>query len=59
VRQAEGTCGTEIVIPEYGVKRALPLNKPVVVAFTPNKSGEFSFKCGMAMLRGKIVVQEK
>jgi len=59
VRQAEGTCGTEIVLPAQGIKRALPLNKPVVVAFTPNKSGEFSFTCGMGMLRGKIVVQEK
>jgi plastocyanin domain-containing protein len=57
VRQAEGTCGTEIVLPEQGIKRALPLNKPVVVTFTPNKSGEFSFTCGMGMLRGKIVVQ--
>lgn len=59
VRQVEGACGEEIVIPEYGVKRALPLNKPVVVAFTPDKSGEFSFTCGMGMLRGKIVVKEK
>jgi hypothetical protein len=59
LRQAEGSCGTEIVLPELGVKRALPLNKPVVVAFTPNKSGEFSFTCGMGMLRGKIVVEEK
>ncbi len=57
VRQAEGTCGTEIVLPAQGIKRALPLNKPVVVTFTPNKSGEFSFSCGMGMLRGKILVQ--
>src|SRR5262249_15442534 len=59
VRQVEGTCGTEIVLPRQGIKRALPLNKPVVVAFTPNKSGEFSFTCGMGMLRGKILVLEK
>lgn len=59
VRQAEGTCGTEIVLPEQGIKRALPLNKPVVVAFTPNKSGEFSFTCGMGMMRGKVIVQER
>jgi plastocyanin domain-containing protein len=59
LRQAEATCGTEIVLPAQGIKRALPLNKPVVVGFTPNKSGEFSFTCGMGMLRGKIVVQEK
>jgi|GEM_PF-732516 len=59
LRQAVGSCGTEIVLPDQGVKRALPLNKPVVVAFTPKESGEFIFTCGMGMLRGKIVVQEK
>jgi Cupredoxin-like domain len=59
LRQAEGSCGTEVVLPDQGIRRALPLNKPVAVAFTPNKSGEFSFTCGMGMLRGKIVVQEK
>jgi hypothetical protein len=59
VRQVDGTCGTEIVLPEQGIKRALPLNKPVVVGFTPNKSGEFGFTCGMGMLRGKVIVQER
>ena len=57
VRESKTTCGTEIVIPEYQVKCALPLNEPVVVEFTPNKSGEFTFACGMGMLRGKIIVQ--
>jgi plastocyanin domain-containing protein len=37
LRQAVGSCGTEIFLPDQGVKRALPLNKPVVVAFTPNE----------------------
>jgi Ni/Co efflux regulator RcnB len=59
VRQVEGACGEEIVIPEYGVKRELPLNKSVVVEFTPDKAGEYVFTCGMNMLRGKIVVREK
>jgi RND family efflux transporter MFP subunit len=57
VRQVEVTCGTEIDIPEYNIKRDLPLNKPVVVEFTPNKAGEIGFGCGMNMLRGKIVVK--
>jgi RND family efflux transporter MFP subunit len=57
VRKVEATCGTEIVIPEYDIKRELPLNEPVTVEFTPNKSGEFTFACGMNMLRGKIVVK--
>ncbi|HKX31403.1 MAG TPA: cupredoxin domain-containing protein, partial [Blastocatellia bacterium] len=59
VRQVEATCGTEIVLPEHGIKRALPLNRPVVVSFVPDKSGEFSFTCGMGMLRGKLIVEEK
>jgi hypothetical protein len=57
LRKVEATCGTEIVLAEYNTKRELPLNQPVVVEFTPAKTGEFKFACGMAMLRGKIIVQ--
>jgi len=57
VRRVEATCGTEIVLAEYNIKRELPLNQPVVVEFTPAKTGEFKFACGMDMLRGKIIVQ--
>ena len=57
VRKVEATCGTEIVLTEFNVKRELPLNQPVVVEFTPSKTGEFKFACGMDMLRGKIIVQ--
>jgi plastocyanin domain-containing protein len=55
--QSEVSCAKEIVISAYHIKRALPLNEPVVVEFTPDKSGEFSFACGMGMLKGKLVVQ--
>jgi len=57
VRETDETCGKEIVIKEYDIKRPLPLNEPVVVEFTPRKAGEFTFACGMNMLRGKIIVQ--
>jgi len=57
VRKVEATCGTEIVLSEYNIKRELPLNQPVVVEFTPSKTGEFKFACGMDMLRGKILVK--
>lgn len=39
VRKVSGTCATEVVIPEYGVRRALPLDEPVVVELTPERSG--------------------
>ena len=56
IRRVSATCGTQVVIPEYDIKRDLPLNEPVSVAFTPSKSGRFTFSCGMGMLRGLLVV---
>lgn len=57
VRKAEATCGTELVLADYDIRRDLPLNQPVAIEFTPNKPGEFKFSCGMDMLRGTIVVK--
>jgi thiol-disulfide isomerase/thioredoxin len=57
IRNTEQTCGTEIVIPAYKINRPLPLNVPVVVRFTPRKSGRYKFTCGMDMFRGALVVK--
>jgi plastocyanin len=57
VREVEATCGTEIVLADYGIKKDLPLRQPVTVEFTPAKTGEFSFACGMNMLKGKLVIR--
>ena len=57
IRKVSATCGTQVVIPEYDINRALPLNEPVILEFTPNRSGKFTFSCGMGMLRGSLVVQ--
>ncbi len=58
VRETDATCGTEVVFPEYDIEHALPLNERVVVEFTPQKTGEFVFTCGMKMLKGKLVISE-
>ena len=57
IRKIEETCGKAIALPEYDIRRDLPLNESVVVAFTPNKTGEFNFTCGMGMLRRTLIVQ--
>lgn len=57
IRTTDKTCGTEVVFPSLDLKRSLPLNEPVVIEFTPAKSGEIAFACGMNMLRGTVVVQ--
>jgi RND family efflux transporter MFP subunit len=57
VRTTDKTCGTEIVFPALNIKRALPLNQPVLIEFTPAKTGDIAFACGMNMLKGVVVVQ--
>lgn len=57
VRTTDKTCGTEVLFPSLNRKLALPLNEAVVIEFTPAKSGNIAFACGMNMLQGTIVVQ--
>jgi hypothetical protein len=57
VRTTDKTCGTEVVFPSLNIKRALQLNEPVVIEFTPAKPGDIAFACGMNMLHGTIVVR--
>lgn len=58
IRTTDKTCGTEISFPSLDIKRALPLNAPVVIELTP-RTGELAFTCGMNMLKGTIVVSEE
>lgn len=57
IRKTDETCGTEIIIPAYGINRPLPLNQPVVVSFTPKKAGRIKLTCGMDMFRGSLIVR--
>jgi plastocyanin domain-containing protein len=57
VRRVSAGCGQEIVLPDYGISRELPLNEPVTVAFTPARAGSFTFSCGMGMVRGTLIVR--
>ena len=50
-------CLSEVVLPDFKIKRELPLNKKVTVEITPEKPGEFGYACGMNMYHGKIVVK--
>jgi plastocyanin domain-containing protein len=56
-RKTERTCATEIVIRDQGINQKLPLDKPVTVEFTPSKSGQLRYACGMDMISGVIVVE--
>jgi plastocyanin domain-containing protein len=57
IRKSADECGEVIVFPAYNIRRYLKLNRPVVIRFTPRKTGTFSFMCGMDMMYGKVIVQ--
>lgn len=56
-RTTDKTCATAVVFPSLTIKRELPLNQPVAVEITADKTGEITFSCGMNMLHGSVVVQ--
>jgi plastocyanin domain-containing protein len=52
-------CSDRVVFGDFGIARELPAFKTTPVEFTPDKAGEFTFTCGMNMLRGKLVVEPR
>lgn len=57
VRREWSGCTREVVFPTLDLRRALPVNQPVVVEFTAPATGEVPFRCGMNMVRGAVVVR--
>ena len=56
-RDETSSCSEKIVFGDFGIARDLPAFKNTMIEFTPDKSGEFTFACGMNMLRGKLIVE--
>ena len=57
IRRTNDTCATEVVFPDYGIRRTLPLDQAVTIAITPRRAGTFTFACGMNMHRGRMIVR--
>ncbi|MFA7000168.1 MAG: cupredoxin domain-containing protein [Candidatus Paceibacterota bacterium] len=57
VRKDPTACLEEVVLGDFKVRRQLPLNQKVIIEITPEKSGEFTYTCGMGMYHGKIIVK--
>lgn len=56
-RTDPNTCLEEIMIPDFKIKKYLPLNEKTEVVLTPQKAGTFQTHCGMGMFHGKIIVE--
>lgn len=56
-RDESASCSEEVILGDFGIARPLPAFKTTAIEFTPDKAGEFTFTCGMNMIRGKLVVE--
>jgi plastocyanin domain-containing protein len=56
-RKTDATCAKELVIKDRDLRKKLPLDQPVSFDFTPEKTGEITYVCGMGMISGVLVVQ--
>ncbi len=57
-RDETASCSEDIVFGDFGIARHLPAFQTTTIEFTPEKPGEFTFTCGMNMMRGKLVVEQ-
>ena len=57
LRKDPSSCLEEVVLPDFKIRKYLPLNEKVVIELTPKQTGEFKYSCGMNMFHGKIIVK--
>ncbi len=57
-REESTSCTEQLILGDFGISKMLPQGQTVPIEFTPDKAGEFTFHCGMNMVRGKLVVDD-
>ncbi len=56
-RDETASCSEQVIFGDFGIARDLPAFKTTAIEFTPDDAGEFTFTCGMNMLRGTLIVE--
>jgi plastocyanin domain-containing protein len=56
-RDETSSCSEQVVFGDFGIARDLPAFRTTPIEFTPDRKGEFTWTCGMNMLRGKLIVE--
>lgn len=57
IREDESACAAQVIFPELGVQKDLPLGRPVVLRIVAGKPGDYAFQCQMGMYRGTLLVR--
>lgn len=56
-RDETASCSERVLFGDFRIARDLPAFKTTTIEFTPEREGEFTFTCGMNMMRGKLIVE--
>ena len=56
-RDETASCSEQVVFGDFGIAKDLPAFRTTAIELTPTRPGEFTWTCGMNMLRGKLVVE--
>lgn len=57
IRRDPSSCLEEVVLPQFKIRKYLPLNQKTPIEITPKERGTYEISCGMNMFHGKIVVE--
>lgn len=57
LRQESGACSERVLFADFHKSAELPEGQQVAIELPAAKPGEYLFQCGMAMLRGTLVVR--
>ncbi|MEK7595040.1 MAG: cupredoxin domain-containing protein [Patescibacteria group bacterium] len=57
-RKDPSNCLEEITLPDFKIRKFLPLNEKTIIEINPEQVGQFDYSCGMNMFHGKIIVKE-
>lgn len=52
------TCVRVFVVPSLKVNKVVPESEPLIIKFTPKKTGVIPFTCSMGMYNGQLIVEE-
>lgn len=58
IREETAACTQEVLFSDFNKKVTLTPYKTIPIELNINKPGEYSFQCGMGMIKGKLIIQQ-
>ena len=56
-RDETADCSAQVVFDELDIDQELPPFKKTPIEFTPYDPGDYHFRCGMSVIRGRVVAE--